>query len=192
MAKSEADLNDNPTTADFRSRMDDYLAAASSGHRFHIFRYRYPIGILGSVDEMPNEFREKAQRVSFSNARSDFPSITKTLLRGSALIVTKRIRGPHTRPKRGGRSFAIANDVKEIAAIWPLPQNAVAALVASEVRQLASTQKEMVTALDQMLKSITPLLRKLHEIDVLDEEIMQKQKILKNFETTVRRVGTHN
>jgi hypothetical protein len=178
-----AKLQQNPTIATFRKSLNDYITAAKDGSRFTLRRYSTPLAEVGPVDQLPKEYRSKAQKVRFTMARNDFPSITKSIFKGHAIVVTKLVRGKHTLPKRGRRKFALARDESEIAAIWPLPQYAIAGHFGGRLRKVEDK-------LDEFLLQLKPLLQRLAESKALQEEIDEKRRIAENLANTIQRVAT--
>jgi hypothetical protein len=178
-------LRQNPTVAAFRQSLNGYIIAAKNGSRFTLRRYSTPVAEVGPVDAMPKEFRSKAQRVQFTAARDDFPSITKSMLQGRAIVVTKLVRGKNTLPKRGGRKFTVVRDQREIAAIWPLPQYAIAGHFDERFRKV----EERLQRLHDLVVQFEPLLNHLAESGVLQKEIEAKRRILENLDSTIRRLA---
>jgi hypothetical protein len=178
------ELERNPTTATFRKSLNDYVTAAKKGARFTLRRYRTDLAAVGPVSEMPAEFQSRAEKVQFSSARNDFPSITKSMLRGNAIIVTKLVPGKNALPKRGRRKFAVARDQQEIAAIWPLNQFAVGGDLGLRLRKV----EEKLDQLQKVFQPFGAILDHFSKRKILESEIEEKRCVAENLDVMIRRI----
>jgi hypothetical protein len=179
-----AKLDPNPTVATFRKLLSDYITAAKSGERLVLRRYCTPLAEVGPVDDMPKEFRSKAVAVRFTTARNDFPSITRATLQGRAIIITKLSRGMNTEPKKG-RKFATTRNENKIAAVWPVPQYAIAAQFGYQFRQMEKKQQKF----EDLLTQFVPLLQHFAETKILQAEIDQMRRVAENLRSTIQRAA---
>jgi hypothetical protein len=174
------ELNDNPSIAELRREFNQYLIAAQAKNQtFQVHRGITPIGILGPVHKLPEQFKARVRRVSFLEVRDKTTNITSAMLRGRALVIEKMAKGRSASKNRGRRKFARV--AKEVAAIWPFPESARRA----EELQL---QQQILKKVDKLTSDIAPIVQLLQEKKIIEQDIAEKRRQSENLDKTMRRI----
>jgi len=182
-AKVSSDLLD-PKTAQFRRNLDGYINALQSGRQFVLYHYKTRIGRIGLPADMPAKYRVKAREIPFMEARDSSAVIRTSMMKEQAVIITKPVRGSNT-VKARGRQKAIARNTKQVAAVWPVPENVAISGALLDLRQLS----DIVQKWDIRFPIIGEVIKKCDLLKELDREIAHKQQILANMDHTEKRIA---
>jgi hypothetical protein len=179
-------LSEDINTAKLRRNLDSCLRAVQNGQQFRLFNYNTQIGRIGLPEAIPEKLKATAKCVSFSEARNSLSLFRRAMMKGEAVIITKKVRGHGTLLKQGRRRKLIAKDTKQIAAVWPNEEGALVALMKT-VREISRDQKKLRSVIAELLELLGPIREKIEASTFLDEEIAKKRKLADNLDATIQR-----